>query len=270
MKKNNSDENEPVGVLIVDDENLARKRIRDLLAGRTDFRIVGECPNGKSAVREIEETAVDLVFLDVQMPDMDGFEVLERLETDSPPAIIFVTAYDKYALRAFDVHALDYLLKPFDDERFEETLEHVCKQIKRNRIENLSGKLAGLLADYNKASKTGKPNAYQKRLVIRSTGKISFIEVEEIEWIEAEGSYVSLHTGARAHLMRGTLKKLEKTLDPRRFVRIHRSAIVNISFVRELKPYFHGEYVVILKNGKKLKLSRSYRESVEKLIGGDF
>jgi two-component system LytT family response regulator len=278
MKTNNSGESENIRVLIVDDEPLARKRIRDLLREREEFEIVGECSNGKSAIREISANVAHLVFLDIQMQDMDGFEVLEKLETDLLPIIIFATAYDKYALKAFEVHAVDYLLKPFDDERFDETLDHVCKQIKKDKIEDLSGKLASLLADF-KESKTRetpeKPNPnefqnYQKRLVIKSTGKISFIEIDEIDWIGAEGSYISLNTNGKSNLMRGTLKKLEDILNPHQFLRIHRSTIVNVSAVRELKPHFHGEYVVILKSGKRLKLSRSYRESAEHLLGGAF
>ncbi len=278
MKMNNSSESESIRVLIVDDEPLARKRIRDLLAERDEFEIIGECSNGKNAIKEIEKNVADLVFLDIQMQDMDGFEVLEKLETDSLPTIIFATAYDKYALRAFEVHAVDYLLKPFDDERFEETLNHVHKQIKKDQIEGLSEKLASLLSDFNKSkdkkesekANKNKTQTYQKRLVIKSTGKISFIEIEDIDWIGAEGSYVSLNINGKSHLMRGTLKKLEEMLNPEQFLRIHRSTIINVSAVQELKPHFHGEYVVILKNGKRLKLSRSYRESAEQLLGGEF
>ncbi len=272
-----SNKNEPVKVLIVDDESLARKRIRDLLATRIDFEIVGECSSGEVAIDAIDSGIGDLVFLDIQMQDMDGFEVLENVKTATLPIIIFVTAYDQYALKAFEVHAIDYLLKPFDDERFEETLEYVSRKIKKDSIRDLGDKLTLLLADLKESDKTGvKPilsqdsaTTFQKRLVIKSTGKISFVEVDEIEWIGAEGSYVSLNVRGKSHLMRGTLKKLEKTLDPKQFVRIHRSTIVNVSSIKELKPHFHGEYVVMLKNGERLKLSRSYRQNAELILNGN-
>lgn len=275
MKVNNSSESEAIRVLIVDDESLARKRIKDLLSGReSEFEIVGECSNGKKAIKAIQEGVADLVFLDIQMRDMDGFEVLENLKGDSLPTIIFVTAYDKYALKAFEFHAVDYLLKPFDNERFEETLEHAKKLIKKNQISDLSEKLNNLLSDYQdfeNASKTKtSKNGYQKRLVIKSAGKVQFVEVEDIDWAGAEGSYVSLNINGKAHLMRGTLKKLEETLNPEKFLRIHRSTIVNVERITELKSHFHGEYIVILKNGKRLKLSRNYRDKAEKLLGGQF
>lgn len=264
-------------MLIVDDEPLARRRIADLLASRKEFDIVGECANGKDAVTAIRSGIADLVFLDIQMKDMDGFDVLKKSSTASLPKIIFVTAYDHYALKAFEVHAVDYLLKPFDDERFQETLNHVREQIKRDEILELRGTLSSLLEDLgnknkdtNEVSKKDPFPVYTSRLAIRSTGKISFLEVDEIDWIGAEGSYVSLHVKGKSTLMRGSLKKLEKVLDPRRFLRIHRSTIVNVSLIKEMKPQFHGDYMVILKNGERLTLSRGYREKAEHLLEGKF
>ena len=275
MKANNSSERKAIRVLIVDDESLARKRVKDLLLGRDEFEIVGECSNGKDAIKAIQKGIADLLFLDIQMRDMDGFEILEKVKTDILPTIIFVTAYDKYALKAFEFHAVDYLLKPFDDERFEEMLKHASKQIKKDKIEDLSEKLTDLISDYNSAENKQKNkssnnnfDSYQKRLVIKSAGKISFIEVEDIDWISAEGSYVTLNMSGKAHLMRETLKKLEKVLDPRKFLRIHRSTIINVSRVKELHSHFHGEYIVILKCGKRLKLSRNYRDNADQLLGG--
>ena len=268
-------EEKTIRVLIVDDESLARKRIRDLLSERDEFEIVAECENGNDAVEAINEGTADLLFLDIQMQDIDGFDVLKDFDPAALPKIIFITAYDQYALRAFEVHAIDYLLKPFDDERFGEMLDHVKSQIKKDNIQDLGSQLTSLLSDVESSKtqkKINKPQTiqpFQKRLVIKSTGKISFVEVEEIDWIGAEGSYVSLNTNGKSQLMRGTLKKLETLLNPEKFLRIHRSTIVNISSIQELKPHFHGEYVVILKNGKRLKLSRSYRESAERLLGGN-
>lgn len=258
---------EAIKTLIVDDESLARKRIRDLLRGRNEFEIIGECADGAKAVESIEKMSPDLLFLDIQMPDMDGFQVLDNLQ--NLPTTIFVTAYDKYALKAFEVHAVDYLLKPFDDERFEEMLEYVGKQIKRNQTEDLSEKLNALLANFHHLE-ARKSTEYQTRLVLKSTGRINFIEIKNIDWIEAEGSYISLKVGGKSHLLRGTLKSLEEILNPDIFLRIHRSTIVNVNQIKELQPHFHGEFVVILKDGKRLKLSRNYREQAEKLLGGQF
>ena len=272
----NADQKKAIRVLIVDDESLARKRIRDLLSKQDDFEVIGECESGEEAVEAINSEITDLVFLDIQMQDMDGFSVLEKAQPQDLPAIIFVTAYDQYALKAFEVHAIDYLLKPFDDERFDETLEYVSRKIKKDSIRDLGKKITSLLADLSDSEENKtKPQSiaadseFQKRLVIKSTGKITFVEVDEIEWISAEGSYVGLNTRGKSHLMRGTLKKLEATLDPKKFVRIHRSTIVNLSFIKELKSHFHGEFVVILKNGERLKLSRSYRENAELILNGN-
>lgn len=263
-----------IKTLIVDDESPARKRIRELLKERSDFEIIGECSNGDDAVNAINTKSFDLVFLDIQLQDMNGFDVLEKLETDTLPIIVFVTAYDKYALKAFEFHAIDYLLKPFDDERFEEMLNHVQKQFCKNQMEDLGGKLDALLSDYknlqNHDALESSATIYQKRLVLKSTGKISFIDVDDIDWIGAEGYYVNLNINSKPHLMRETLKNLEKILDPQKFLRIHRSTIVNVTRIKEMQPSFHGEYVVILKDGKRLKLSRNYREQLEKLLHGKF
>lgn len=274
MKVDSLGKDEGVRVLIVDDESLARKRIKDLLFKHEWIKIVGECSNGKEAIKAIHDGVADLLFLDIQMRDMDGFEVLESVKLDVLPMIIFVTAYDKYALKAFEYHAVDYLLKPFDDRRFEEMLDHAKTQIKKNQIGNLSEKLNNLLSDYHQSEsvriENPAKNGYQKRLVIKSAGKIQFVEVEDIDWIGAEGSYVSINIKGKTHLMRESLKKLETVLNPSSFLRIHRSTIINISRVKELQSHFHGEYIVSLKNGKRLKLSRNYRDKAEILLGGQF
>jgi two-component system LytT family response regulator len=253
---------EKIRAVIVDDELLARRGIRAQLNDEKDIEIVSECRNGREAVTVIEEQAPDLVFLDVQMPELDGFGVLEAVGVERMPAVIFVTAYDKYALRAFDVHALDYLLKPFDGERFTKALQRVRRQIERNSIHDLSRRLQNLLDDL-------KPNQkYTERLVIKSAARIFFLSVSDIDWIEAADNYVRLHVGGDEHLLRETMNSLEKRLDPAQFVRVHRSRIVNIQRVTELQPLFRGEYEIMLQDGTRLESSRGYRDRLDKLLTG--
>lgn len=264
---------ETIKVLIVEDEPLARNRLVRLLRDRDDFEIVGECGNGLEAVEAIRSLHPDLLLLDVQMPEMDGLEVLQAVGPKHIPAVVFVTAYDQYALQAFEVHALDYLLKPFDDERFEKALQHARELIQRGRIEALSQQLFALARDLRG---TGGPPAeplpseapaHLERLAIKSGDRVTLLKTREIDWIEGAGVYVRLHVGKKSHLLRETLSNLEAQLDPDQFVRIHRSTIVNVERVRELKSYFHGEYIVYLHDGTQLKLSRSYREKLFILLG---
>ncbi|HWQ33598.1 MAG TPA: LytTR family DNA-binding domain-containing protein [Blastocatellia bacterium] len=253
--------------LIVDDEPLARRRLRNLLRGRNEFSLVGECANGREAVSAIEQRGPELVFLDVQMPDLDGFGVLKSLPAERLPVIVFVTAFDQYAVRAFEFHALDYLLKPFDDERFEQTLERAARQVRQHKLQGLGAQLQALLADYQGRRSDRMPPA--SRLIVRSAGRISFIPTDEIDWIEAEGCYARLHTGERSHLLRETLSHLEARLDPQRFLHIHRSTIINLARLRELQPHSHGEYTVILSNGTHLRLSHSCRDKLQLLLGSE-
>lgn len=250
-----------IRVLIVDDEALARERIRSLLQGALEIEIVGECSSGFQAVTEIERLNPDLIFLDVQMPELDGFEVIAQLGAASMPTVIFVTAYDSYALKAFEVHALDYLLKPFDRERFEAALERACVQIRNERSNKLSQKLLALLDDIRPENKP------IDRLVIKSGGRIFFLKSDEIDWIEAAGNYVKLHTGSGSHLLRDTMNRIEAQLDGNRFVRIHRSVIVNIERIKELHPLFHGDYSVRLEGGTELTMSRTYRDRLQEVLG---
>jgi len=251
----------PLRVLIVDDEPLGRQRLRALLEAEPDVAVIGECPDGPSAVAAIREQQPDLLFLDVCMPDLDGFGVLEAMGQDRPPGVIFVTAYDKYALRAFEVHALDYLLKPFDRERFQRALERARAQISQAQTAEVNEQLRVLLEE----SRPGKK--YLDRLVIKSPSRVFFLRVEEIDWIEAAANYLRLHVGPEAHLLRETMNSLEGRLDPGKFLRIHRSTIVNIERIRELQPWFHGDYIVLLRDGTKLTLSRSYRQKLQELFG---
>jgi two-component system LytT family response regulator len=248
-----------IRTLIVDDEPLARERIVDMLVGDAEVEIIGECGDGLTAVATIESLKPDLLFLDVQMPELDGFGVLEAIEETS--AIVFVTAYDQYALRAFEVHALDYLLKPFDRERFDKALRRAKSQIERERAGTMNRELAALLADLKSRPKP------LERLVIKAGGRVFFLRVDEIDWIEAAANYVRLHTGKEAHLLRETINGLAAKLDPDKFLRIHRSIIVNLERVKEMQPWFHGDYVVILQDGTQLTSSRNYREQLRKLLG---
>ena len=247
-------------VLIVDDEPPARERIRGLLADSRDITVIGECESGIDAVAAIRELAPDLVFLDVQMPGLDGFGVLDALQGERLPALVFVTAYDAYAVRAFEVHALDYLLKPFDRDRFSATLERARNALAGNLPESAES-IAVPLTD-------GEPDRPPlRRLLGRREGRLIVLRVPEIDWIESAANYVSLHVGKENYLVRETLQSLEGRLDPDQFIRIHRSTIVNLDRVQEIEPYFHGDYIVRLRDGQRLTLSRTYRERVQRHLG---
>jgi two-component system LytT family response regulator len=244
-----------ISALIVDDEALARERVRTLLAGSPGVTVVGECTGGRDAVDVIVERRPDLVFLDVQMPDLDGFQVLEAVGDDLP-AVVFVTAYDEYALRAFDVHALDYLLKPIEPDRFARTLARVRETLGDTDDRRLQDLLDALATR----------DLPLDRLVIRTRGKVSFLKPSEIDWIEADGKHVQLHVGRETHVVRQQLKRLEPRLAPHGFVRVHRSAIVNVDRIKELEPWFHGEFVVVLKDGTKLTSSAAHSEALHRII----
>ena len=250
--------------LIVDDEPLAREGIQMLLATDPEVVAADECADGKAAVDVIIKKKPDLVFLDIQMPEMDGFEVLRAVGVERMPNTIFVTAFDKYALRAFEVHALDYLLKPYSNERFFRALERAKTQIKLRNHNDVSSQLSALLGHL----KGGGDRV--ERLVVKTAGRISFLNVEEIDWFEAADTYVRMHVGRESHLVRGTMTALEATLDPKKFLRIHRSTIVNLQRVKELQPLFHGEYVVTLRNGTRLTSGRSYRAKLQPLLENPF
>ncbi len=249
-------------VLIVDDEPLARERLRDLLAREEDVEIVGECADGKAAIETIDAERPDLVFLDVQMPELDGFDVLEAIEPGAMPTVIFVTAYDEYAVRAFEVNALDYVLKPFDKERFKAALDRARQDSGRTAVNGseLDRRVEKLLEELEDRRKR------LERIVVKSGGRVFFLRTEDVDWIEAAGNYVELHVGSESHLLRETMNKLESRLDPTLFLRIHRRLIVNVERIRQLEGVSHGEYVVVLKDGTRLGSSRGYREGVQKLL----
>jgi len=258
---------EKIRTIIVDDEPLARERIRTLLDAEPDFEIVAECDGGAAAVSAVDSLDPDLLFLDIQMPEIDGFDVLSAIEPEQMPAVIFVTAYDQYAVRAFEVHALDYLLKPFDKERFKEALERVRSRTGAAGKEDASAlteHIARLLDDVRTERRTND------RILIKSEGKIFFLSTQEIDWVEAAGNYMRLHAGNETYLMRETMSGMEKRLPSDHFVRIHRSTMVNFNRIKEMQPAFSGEFTVILKNGEELKLSRKYRAELERRIGKPF
>jgi two-component system LytT family response regulator len=248
-----------IRALIVDDEELARDRVASLLADQPDVEVVGTCADGASAVETIERERPDLVFLDVQMPGMDGFDVVENLDRDHVPAIVFVTAHDAHAIRAFEIHALDFLLKPFDQARFEKALERARTQL-HDRASTIDSRLVSLLEELRDERK------YPERLIVKSSGRVFFVRSEDIDWVEAAGNYVKIHTKNEGHLLRESMKNMEAKLDPKTFVRIHRSAIVNIDRIKELEPWFHGEYVVILRDGTRLTASRVFSDRLSAAI----
>jgi len=253
-----------IKTLIVDDEPLARRNLRLLLERDSQIEIIGECRNGKEAVKTIETSRPDLIFLDIQMPEMDGFDVLEQVGPEHVQAIVFVTAFDQYALKAFEVHALDYLLKPFDDLRFTQALQRAKSQIESREITKVSKRLLALLEERESQKElSSRPKSYLTRLMIKLSSRVVLLRVEEIDWIEADGNYAKLHVRKKAHLLREKMHDLEAQLDPKRFVRIHRSIIVNLDRIKELHPHFNGDYIVVLEDGRQLKLSRSRRENLE-------
>jgi len=252
-----------IRVGIADDEPLARERLVSMLEAHDNYEVFAECKDGTEAVAAIRRKNLDVVFLDVRMPELDGFQVLEALGSGPLPVIVFVTAFDDYALRAFDVSALDYLLKPFDRERFEKTLARVEAQLSSREERKISAEMREFLTGLSQT-----PSAsYAERFAVRSSGDIYFVRTEDIDWIDSQGNYVALHARGRKHLVRDTIKSVESKLDPGKFVRVHRSAIINLDRLTKLQPYFHGEYVVTLSDGTTLTSSRGYSDRLRSLLG---
>ena len=247
--------------LIVDDEPLARARIRELLARESDIEVIAECTNGTEAVAAIGGEEPDLVFLDVQMPELNGFGVLEQLGGQRLPVIVFVTAHDAYALKAFEVHALDYLLKPFDRDRFRRTLDRARETIQTRATGDFDRRLGELL------NQVGDGRQYLRRMIVKGDEASVLLQVKDIDYFESAGNYIRICVGKDRYLLRETMNGLEGSLDPGQFVRIHRSFIVNLDRVRGFEPYFHGDYVVRLHDGRSLTLSRTFRDRVEERLG---
>lgn len=244
--------------LLVDDEMVARRRMRRVLEREPDVTIAAECADGAEALQEITKEAPDLVFLDVQMPELDGFEVIRRLPDDRLPCVIFVTAYDRYAMQAFDVHAIDYLLKPFSASRFQLALDRARERIRSRQADT---GLVELIASIRRRS------PYLSRLSVKTGGRIVLVDLRTVDWIEAADNYVRLHCGNREHVVRETLGSLERQLDPDCFVRIHRSVVVRIDQIREFHPATHGDMDVVLHDGTQLTMSRTWRARARHLIG---
>jgi two-component system, LytTR family, response regulator len=259
--------NEKIRALIVDDEPLARRGIRQNLRLAPEVEVVGECKNGREAVAALEREKPDLVFLDVQMPVLDGFGVIEALGAENlPPAVVFVTAFDEHAIKAFEVNALDYLLKPIDPERFNKTLERAREQIRNAKNRRLEEKIGTLLDSLDAFRQNSRSPAYHERFVIKEAGRVALVGANEIVWISSEGNYVKLHLKDKSHLLRETMNAIEQRLNPQEFLRLRRSAIVRISEIKEMLPLFNGEFDVVLKNGRRLSTSRHYRKNLDALL----
>ena len=253
-----------IRTIIADDETLARRKLRALLSLESGVNVVAECRDGKQTVAAVETHEPDLLVLDIQMPDLDGFQVLEQIPALRMPIVVFATAYDQYAIRAFEAHALDYLLKPFDQKRLHHALGRVKDELLRSHEHGIRARILDLLRE-------AKPDSQElRRLVIRTSGRVVFLDLKEVDWIEAAANYVKLHVGANSYLFREGIGHIAARLNPLQFVRIHRSFIVNVSRIRELQPCDSGEYIAVLKDGKELSCSRGCRPHLLKLIESSF
>jgi two-component system LytT family response regulator len=258
-----------ITVIVVDDEHIARRRLVRLIEETGEARVVAECAGGRDALTRIEALQPEMVFLDVQMPDLDGFGVLRELEQNPLPAIVFVTAFDQYAVRAFDVHAVDYLLKPYDTARFREAFARARERIETRVRSEEDGRLRALLRDFlSEDQQAAGSRDYLDRVAVKVDGVLKIVRTNDIDWWETDGNYVRLHVGPAHHLIRATATSIEGQLDPRQFLRIHRRYIVNIDRVVEVQPWFGGDSIVLLKNGAKLRLSRTYRERLHSRLLG--
>lgn len=253
-----------IRTIIADDERLARRKLRILLGSEPQVEVVAECPNGRQTVSAIRSFRPDILLLDIQMPDLNGFEVLSEISSDEMPQVIFTSAYDQYAIRAFEAHALDYLLKPFDQDRLHAAIERASLEIRKSRDQEFTNRVLELLSTV-KSQKKPTPE-FEDRLAIRTNGRVVFLNLDEIHWVEAAANYVRLNTAKDSYLFRETISRISDRLNPADFVRIHRSMIVNVRRIKELIPVNSGEYVVILNSGKELSCSRGYRANLQHLI----
>src|SRR5215471_13006901 len=253
-----------LNTLIVDDEPLARAGLSMLLSKDPEVHSIWEARDGREAITRIQDTKPDLVFLDVQMPELDGFSVVKEIGPDRMPAVVFVTAHDKYAIQAFEINALDYLLKPVTEIRFQEAMKRVKDRLAAKQPGDASRQIVSLLEAVT------SPQRFMKRVAVKSAGKITFVNIADVDWIEAAENYVQLHVGKTAHLLHVTLSAVAKLLDPETFVPIHRSVIINVTRLEALEPAGHGEYLVILQNGVRLRSGRTYHEKLKALAANPF
>jgi two-component system LytT family response regulator len=256
-----------IRAIIADDERLAREKLRILLGSEPEVQIVAECPNGRQTVSAIRSCQPDMLLLDIQMPDLDGFEVLNEISSGEMPQVIFTSAYDQYAIRAFEAHALDYLLKPFDRDRLHAAIARASVEIRKSQDQDLTNRVLALLSTVRSGKRLPQ---FDERVTIRTNGRVVFLNLEEIHWIEAAANYVRLNTGKDSYLFRETISRISERLNPSQFVRIHRSMIVNVAGIKELIPVNSGEYVVVLHSGKELSCSRGYRSNLQDLMGKNF
>jgi two-component system, LytTR family, response regulator len=255
-----------VRTVIADDEHLARQKLIILLDAEPQVQIVAECRNGRETIAAIRALRPDLLVLDIQMPDLDGFQVLSEISSEQMPVVVFTSAYDEYAIRAFEAHALDYLLKPFDQRRLHDALERVRAEFWKARERKITQRILGLLAQVRSGTETQPAATYDDRIVIKVNGRVVFLDLDDIDWVEAAANYVRFNVGKESYLFRETISRVAERLDPKHFVRIHRSTIVNIRKIKELIPVNSGEYVVVLKSGKELSCSRGYRPALHEIV----
>lgn len=261
-----------IRALIIDDEPLAREGIAVLLEGDPEIEVIGQCGDGVTAIQAIRRDHPDLVFLDIQMPKKDGFEVLEALAPGERPSIVFATAYAEHAIRAFEACAIDYLLKPFSDKRFQQALARAKDELRKNRTAEVEQRLQELLARVSDLRQGVTPKAaatpeYAERIVVKSSGDLHFIKASDVLWIEAQGDFVKVQTVAQTQLVRETLQSMEQKLDANRFIRIHRSFVINVEHIKRVAPALYGDHTVYMSDGSKLRLSRNYRGKLKALIG---
>jgi two-component system LytT family response regulator len=256
-----------IRTIIADDEHLARKKLRLLLSSELGVQVVAECEDGHQTVGAVQAHKPDLLLIDVRMPDLDGFEVLKQIDADQMPVVMFTTAYDQFAIRAFEAHALDYLLKPFERARLHHAIERARAEVLKSHNRDLTSRILDMLASKTEPKTESKP--VDDRMVIRAGGKVVFLDTREIDWIEAAANYVKLNVGKDSYLLRQGIGSISERLDQDRFIRIHRSVIVNVRKIKELQPCESGEYIAVLKNGKELSCSRGYRAELQRLIGRD-
>jgi two-component system LytT family response regulator len=263
---------QPIGsfvrTIIADDEQLARQKLRILLDSEPEVEVVAECQGGGQTLIAVRHHRPDLLLLDIQMPDLDGFQVLSEIPPAEMPVVVFTSAYDQYAIRAFEAHALDYLLKPFDQGRLHHAIERVRFELRRSNDREITHRILHLLSQVRSEKQT--PPDFDGRLVIKTKGRIVFLNVDEIDWVEAAANYVRLNAGSESYLFRETISRTSERLNPNHFIRIHRSMIVNVRRIKELIPVNSGEYIVVLKSGKELSCSRGYRANVQHMIEKNF
>lgn len=260
-----------IRAIIADDERLPREYIKQLLTVFNNVELVCECKNGLETVNAVFTHQPDLIFLDIQMPDLNGFEVIEEIKKEMKmPFIVFTTAYEQFALKAFEVSATDYLLKPFTEDRFTEAVNRTLSLLEKDKLSETNAAIEALLKLYNQSKPEKQIEVYPSRILIKANRKMLFVDTDDIYWLEASGDYIKIHVKGNNYLVNDSLNNFEKTLDPEVFFRVHRSHIVNLKFITEFKPYFNGEYILLMANGQEVKLSRSYKDKLKTLLGKEF